>query len=107
MADGEFSLEVEISFEDILEVVLKVRPAVRSVVADGRRKFRTLRSPSHEASDEAPSSSLGSSTSMSWSVASGEACVKVVSIGLRVDDMAVKCRVSHLSDGRCHVIYPT
>ena len=44
--------------------------------------------------------------SMSWYVVDGEVCAGVVSIGSGVDDMAVKCRVSHLSGGRCHVIYP-
>ena len=92
MADGEFSLEIEASFEDILEVVLKVGFIVRSVVADGRRKLLTLRFPLRETRDEASSPLSGSSTSMSWSVAGGGTCVNVISIGSCVDDMAVKCR---------------
>ena len=64
MAEGEFPYEIEVSFEDSLEVILKEPLVMRSVVADGKRKIRTRRSSPYEISDDA-SSLLSESTSTS------------------------------------------
>jgi len=91
VTESEFPLEFKVSFEDNLEVILKVS-VVSVVVADGKRKIRTRRIPPDETSDEASSSSL--SRSSTWSVADGEAWVDAVSIGSCMDDMVVKWRMS-------------
>ena len=93
MAESEFPLEIEVTVEDILEVVLEKPLVVRNVVANGKWKIRTRRSPPHETSEDASSPLLWSSTL--WSVGCGEACVDAVSIWSCVDDMAVKWRMSH------------
>jgi hypothetical protein len=92
VAEGEFPFEIEVTFEDILEVGLKVPSVVRSVITDRKRNIRTRRSPPRETSDEA---SL-------WSVAGGRVRFDLVLFGLRLCDMAVEFRMSYFSGCRCH-----